>query len=123
MRRALRTIVLAFAVAAMPACSSLPAANPIPAEALIEQNAYALIGAYALTLEQATTLVQNSATPRSVKTALAKAEQVATPAVELVKIAAIAHRRARTGATGEALTRALAEAQGPALALTNLVSK
>jgi hypothetical protein len=119
----LRTIALALCLAATPACSSLRGANPIPAEASLEQNAYALIGAYALTLEEATVLVKNPATPTKVKTALAKAERVATPAVELVKIAAIAHHRAQTGETGAALSRALAEAQGPAVALAALIAK
>ncbi len=123
MKHALRTLGLAIALAATPACSTLRAANPIPAEASLEQNAYALIGAYALTLEQATALVKNPATPRAVKTALAKAEQVATPAVELVKIAAVAHRRAETAATGAALAHALAQAQSPVLALTQLMRK
>lgn len=123
MKHALRTLALAFALAAAPACSTLRAADPAPAQARLEQNAYALIGAYALMLDEATALVQNPATPRAVKAALAQAEQNATPAVELVKIAAIAHRRAATGAAGEALARALSEAQGPAAALAQLVGK
>jgi hypothetical protein len=123
MKHALRTIGLAIALAATPACSTLRAASPVPAEASLEQNAYALIGAYALTLDEATALVKNPATPRAVKTALAKAEMVATPAVELVKVAAIAHRRGETGATGAALAHALAQAQGPAFALAQLMHK
>jgi hypothetical protein len=123
MSHILRTIALALCLAAIPACATLRAANPVPAEASLEQNAYALIGAYALTLEQATILVRNPATPPNVKAALAKTERVATPAVELVKIAAIAHRRAETGATSAALARALAEAQGPASALATLMIK
>lgn len=123
MKHAHRTIGLAIALAATPACSTLRAANPIPAAASLEQNAYALIGAYALTLDEATALVKNPATPRAVKTALAKAEQVATPAVELVKVAAMAHRRAETAATGAALAHALSDAQRPALALAQLVHK
>ncbi len=120
MRCILRTIAIGLCLAATPACASLRAASPVPAEASLEQSAYALIGAYALTLEQATRLVQSPATPQNVKTALARAERVATPAVELVKIAAIAHQRAETGATSAALLRALTEAQGPASALATL---
>jgi hypothetical protein len=114
-------MALALALASMPACASLR--SPIPAYASVEQNAVALMGAYALTLDQATALIANPATPRTVKTALAEAEKRATPAVELVKVAAVAHSRARNGETGAALARALTEAQTPAQALAALVGR
>jgi hypothetical protein len=120
-KRFVRTIALALAFASAPACASLR--SPVPAYASIEQSALALMGAYALTLDQATALIANPATPRAVKTALAEAEKRATPAVELVKIAAIAHRRAQNGETGAALSRALTEAQAPAQALAALVGR
>ncbi|MEJ0022121.1 MAG: hypothetical protein WDN76_00765 [Alphaproteobacteria bacterium] len=76
-----------------------------------------------MTLDEATALVKNPATPPSVKAALAKAERVAMPAIELVKIAAVAHQRAATGATAAALAQALADAQSPATALATLMTK
>lgn len=121
MRRIIRTLGLALALVCTPACASLR--GPAPAYASVERSAFALMGAYALTLDQATALIANPATPRAVKTALAEAEKRATPAVELVKIAAIAHSRARTGETSAALARALTEAQAPAQTLAALVGR
>lgn len=120
---ALRTLALALALAAVPACSALRAANPIPAHATAEQQAYAFLGAYALTLDQATIIVRNPSTPPRVKTALARAEAAATPAVELVKIAAVAHRRGKSASTAAALAHALSEAQGPVVALSDLLGE
>ncbi len=121
MSRLVRTIALALALASTPACASLR--SPVPAYTSVEQSAFALMGAYALTLDQATTLIGDPVTPRAVKMALAEAEKRATPAVELVKIAAIAHSRARHSATSAALARALTEAQPPAQALAALVGR
>lgn len=123
MIRRLRICALALALAATPACVSLTPLNPFTAARSADQRAYALIGAYALTLEEATVLVRNPATPRAVKAALAEAEARATPAIELVKVAAIAYRRAETETTSAALAGAIADAQAPIAALTTLLRK
>lgn len=123
MIRRVRICALALALAATPACVSLTPLNPFAAARSADQQAYVLIGAYALALEEAGTLVRDPATPRAVKSALAAAEARATPAVELVKIAAVAYRRAETETTGAALARAIAEAQAPIADLAVLVRK
>lgn len=123
MIRRLRVCALALALAATPACVSLTPLNPFAAARSADQQAYALIGAYALAVEEATVLVRSPATPRAVKVALAEAEARATPAIELVKVAAIAYRRAETETTSAALASAIAEAQAPITALTALLRK
>lgn len=123
MIRRLRVCALAVALAATPACVSLTPLNPFTTARSVDQQAYALIGAYALALEEASVLVRDPATPRAVKTALATAEARATPAVEVVKIAAVAYRRAETETSGAALARAISEAQRPIADLALLLKK
>jgi len=119
----LRVCALALALAATPACVSLTPLNPFSAARSADQQAYALIGAYALVLEEATALVRDPATPRGVKAALAAAEARATPAVEVVKIAAVAYRRAETETASAALAQAIVDAQRPIADLTMLLKK
>lgn len=121
--RSLRIIALAMALSATPACAVLKPQTEIAAAQSVDQRAYLLIGAYALALETATPILRDPATPRAVKAALGKAEAAATPAVELVKIAAIAHARAGDGAAAIALSRAITEAEAPVAALANLVKR
>ena len=123
MIRRLRVCALAVALAATPACVSLTPLNPFSAARSADQQAYALIGAYAVTLEEATALMKNPATPRGVKTALAAAEARATPAVELVRVAAIAYRQGETETASAALTRAISDAQRPVADLAQLLKK
>jgi hypothetical protein len=105
--RRLRICALAFALAATPACVSLTPLNPFVVARSVDQQAYVLIGAYALALEEASALGRDPA----------------TPAVEFVKIAAVAYRQAETVSASAALTRAIAEAQRPIADLVLLVKK
>ncbi|MGE3304302.1 MAG: hypothetical protein AB7M12_14450 [Hyphomonadaceae bacterium] len=116
--RALKAVALGLALACMPACASLrPAAAAFAAAQSLDQQAYALIASYAALLESAAPVMTDPATPAAVKRALAQAEAAATPAVELVKIAAVAHAREHDEATAAALADALLAAQAPLAAL------
>jgi hypothetical protein len=125
--RLARTLALAFALSLTPACAAVHLANPIAAAQTADQKAYAMICAYALVLEQAAVLAANPATPPAVNAALTKAEAAAIPAVELVKISAVAARESNDAdgamAREQALTRAIDAAAGPVAALSNLVNR
>lgn len=123
MIRGLRVAALALALAATPACVALTPLNPFSVTRSVDQQAYALMGAYALALDEASALVRNPATPRGVKAALAAAEARATPAVELVKVAAVAYRRAETQTSSAVLTHAISDAQRPVADLLQLLKQ
>jgi hypothetical protein len=124
MSRFIRAAILGIALSALPACAALAGkAQTEQTPVSDDQQAYLLIGSYALVLEEAARFVRDPRTPKAVKTALGKAEAVATPSVELVKVTAIAYRQARDGETQAALTRAMADAQAPIGALSALVAK
>jgi hypothetical protein len=125
MSRLLRTVTLAVALSATPACAVFAARTPTATQAVasVEEQAYLLVGAYALVLDEATRLVRDPSTPKTVKIALGKAEAAATPALELVKVAAIAYRQAHDGQSQAALARAIADAQAPVAALSALLAK
>ncbi len=109
MRHALRTIALALALAATPACASVRAGqtelvNPVSAARTLDQRAYALLHSYAAIIEEATDIVRDDVVPMAFKRALGQAERVATPAVETLEIAVAAYASARAdfeAATGE----------------------
>jgi hypothetical protein len=125
MRRALPILALGVACAAIPACAPLAAQTQgasISRGKTIDDRAYALISAYAAALEAATALVRDPATPAGVREGLARAEAIATPLVEALKIAAAAHART-AGDDGAALAKALAEAQAPVAALAMLTAE
>lgn len=146
MRHALRTIALALAIAATPACASVRAGqteivNPISAARTLDQRAYALLHSYAAVIEEATDIVRDPAAPMAFKRALGQAERVATPAAETLEIAIAAYvnaradfeaatsesqptlERAATGLTIAArrLGEAIAAAQAPVTELEELV--
>jgi len=100
MKRPLRVIALALALAATPACASLRLGqtqleNPVAAARTLDQRAYALLHAYAAVLEEATDIVRDPATPLAFKRALGEAERAATPAAEALGIAVRAYVEAR----------------------------
>lgn len=109
MNRTLRTIGLALALAATPACTSLPLGqarleNPVAAARTLDQRAYALLHAYAAVVEEATDFARDPAAPLAFKRALGQAERAATPAAETLAIAVRAYVRARAdfeAASGE----------------------
>jgi hypothetical protein len=122
MMRVFAILALALMLAALPACVSASA----PAAQSADQKAYALIGAYGLALAAATALAQNPATPAALRQDLARAEAVATPAVELVKITVVAADRAAPGdqaARAAALSQAIADAVEPVAALAALAGR
>lgn len=144
MRHPIRTVVLALALAATPACAMLPPpgpSNPLAAAQSLDQRAYALLHAYAALIEEATDIVADPAAPIEFKRMLGLAERVATPAVEVLQAAVTAYLRARadfeaaSGATQGALDRAaialaaatrrlndaIEAAQGPIAELSGLV--
>ena len=100
MRHALRTIALALAIAATPACASVRAGqteivNPVSAARTLDQRAYALLHSYAAIIEEATDIVRDPAAPMAFKRALGQAERIATPAAETLEIAIAAYVNAR----------------------------
>ena len=146
MRNTLRTIALALAIAATPACASVRAgqteiANPVSAARTLDQRAYALLHSYAAIIEEATDIVRDPAAPMAFKRALGQAERIATPAAETLEIAIAAYvsaradfeaatsesqptlERAATGLTIAArrLGEAIAAAQTPVTELEELV--
>jgi hypothetical protein len=127
MSRRMRVAALAFVLSLTPACAAVHNANPLAPAETTDQRAYALVSAYALVLEQAAALARDPATPRAVKNALVQAESAATPAVELVKIAALGSREASGAgdalAREQALLNAVDAAAGPVAALSKLVRR
>ena len=98
MRNPLRTMALAIALVAMPACAALQAPkfeNPVSVARTADQKAYALLASYAAVLEEATDLVRDPLVPAQVKQALVRAERVATPAAGTLRIALVGYLRAR----------------------------
>lgn len=119
MRHILRTLALACALAATPACASLQIGetrieNPVTAARTLDQRAYAVLHAYAAIIEEATDIVRDPAAPLGFKRALGQAERAATPAAETLQIAVSAYIRARadfeasSGASAPTLERAAA---------------
>lgn len=101
MRHPLRTIALAIALAATPACASVHAGqteivNPVSAARTLDQRAYALLHSYAAVIEEATDIVRDPNAPMAFKRALGQAEAVATPSTETLEIAIAAYMNART---------------------------
>ncbi|MEQ1619297.1 MAG: hypothetical protein ABL883_13255 [Terricaulis sp.] len=146
MRHPLRTIALAIALAATPACASVHVgqteiANPVSAARTLDQRAYALLHSYAAVIEEATDIVRDPNAPMAFKRALGQAEAIATPAAETLEIAIAAYMNARaefetstsesqstleraaTGLTIAArrLSEAIAAAQAPVTELEELV--
>ncbi len=122
MRKFLRIIALALALAAVPACASLKLGqtefvNPIAAARTLDQRAYATLHSYAALLEEAGDIVANPATPISLTRALARAERAATPAVEALELALAAYLRSRDATAVARLSEAIAAAQAPITAL------
>lgn len=98
MRNPLRTMALAIALVAMPACAAVQTPkfeNPVSVARTADQKAYALLASYAAVLEEATDLVRDPLVPTQVKQALVRAERVATPAAETLRIALVGYLRAR----------------------------
>lgn len=100
MRHPLRTLALAFAIAATPACASIRAGqteivNPVSAANTLDQRAYALLHAYAAVIEEATDIVRDPDAPLAFKRALGQAERIATPSAETLQIAIAAYVNAR----------------------------
>jgi hypothetical protein len=146
MRNPLRTLALALALAATPACASLKLGqtelvNPVEAARSLDQRAYALLHSYAAIIEEATDIVRDPAAPMAFKRALGQAERIATPAAETLEIAVASYVSARAdfeAATGESqptleraaigltiaarrLSEAIASAQTPITELEELV--
>jgi hypothetical protein len=138
--------LMAIALLATPACASLrplDAPNPIAAAKTTEQKALAIIESYAVMLEEAADLVADPNVPLAVKRALGRAEQIATPAIDVVRIAFAQYLRARADMqTAQAkdstaiertsaalavaavrLNEALAQARTPIAALTSLIAQ
>ncbi len=98
MRNPLRTMALAIALVAMPACAAMETPkfeNPLSVARTADQKAYALLASYAAVLEEATDLVRDPLVPTPVKQALVNAERVATPAAETLRIALVGYLHAR----------------------------
>lgn len=107
MRHPLRTLALAFAFAAAPACAPLQlehARMERAAPAATEQHAFALLHAYAALIEEAADVVRDPAVPPGAKQALGEAERATTSVVEALERALAAYVRVRSaGAGGETL--------------------
>jgi hypothetical protein len=100
MRHPLRTLALALALAATPACASTQIGstrieNPVAAASTLDQRAYALLHSYAAVIEEATDIVHDPGAPAAFKRVLAQAEAIATPAAETLEIAIAAYVAAR----------------------------
>jgi hypothetical protein len=98
MRKPLRVLALACALALTPACASVATPrfeNPVAAARTIDQRAYAILNSYAAVIEEATDMVRDPATPFAFKRALGQAEAAATPAAETLNIAVSAYIRAQ----------------------------
>ncbi|MDX2233505.1 MAG: hypothetical protein NW200_03320 [Hyphomonadaceae bacterium] len=97
-RHPLRAALLAIALSVTPACAAFRAAdavNTVAAAETADQKAYALLLGYAAVLEEATDIVADPETPPPVKTALARAERIATPAADMLRVAFATYLRAR----------------------------
>lgn len=125
MKKILRTLALAFALAATPACASFELPNPFAAARSADQHAYALLQTYAALVEEAADIVRDPATPVAARRAIGQAERSATPAIEALASALAAYNTARNAGDAEAarvrLDRARAEAEAPVAALASLI--
>lgn len=98
MRKLIQALALGAALAAVPACAALKAPafeNPVSAAQTADQKAYALLASYAAVLEEATDVVRDPSTPPAFKQTLVRAERIATPAAETLRIALVGYLRAR----------------------------
>jgi len=94
-RHPVRALLLALMLAATPACASASHANPVAVAQTADQKAYALLASYAAVLEEATDLVRDPALPADARRALIRAERIATPAAQALRIAFVTYLRAR----------------------------
>lgn len=97
-RNPLRALALALLLSFTPACSALQradAVNPLAVAETADQKAYALLLSYAAVLEEATDIVADPETPAPTKAALARAERLATPAADMLRIASDAYLKTR----------------------------
>lgn len=125
MTKTLRTLALAIAFAATPACASLEIPSPFAAARSVDQHAYALLQTYASLVEEAADIVRNPATPTEARRAIGQAERTATPTIETLAAALDAYNTARNAGDAEAarvrLDQARAEAEAPVAALASLI--
>ena len=126
MTKTLRTLALAIALAATPACASLELPNPFAAARSADQHAYALLQTYASLVEEAADIVRDPATPAAARRAIGQAERTATPTIEALAAALDAYNIARNAGDAEAarvrLQQARAEAEAPVAALASLIN-
>lgn len=94
-RHPVRTLALALVLAATPACATAKLENPVAVAQTADQKAYALLASYAAVLEEATDLVRDPALPVDAKRTLVRAERIATPAAQALRIAFVTYLRAR----------------------------
>ena len=115
-----RALLLALALSAIPACAALQTPkfeNPVAAAQTADQKAYALLASYAAVLEEATDIVADPALPAAFKRSLIRAEAVATPAAETLRIAFVGYLRARADYEAVTSDRPKAERAAAALAI------
>jgi hypothetical protein len=120
MTRLLQSLALSLALAALPACAAVKAPdlpNPVAAAHTADQKAYAVLASYAAVLEEATDIVRDPAAPLALKQALVRAERVATPAAETLRIALVGYLRARADYEAIARDRPTHERAAAALAI------
>jgi hypothetical protein len=116
----LQSLALAVALAATPACAAIGAPkieHPVSAARTADQEAYALLASYAAVLEEATDIVRDPATPPAFRQTLARAERVATPAAETLRIALVGYLRARADYEATAKDRPVFERAAATLAI------
>lgn len=125
MKKIVRTLALAFAIAATPACASIELPNPFAAARSADQHAYALLQTYAALVEEAADIVRDPATPAAARRAIGQAERGATPVIEALATALAAYNTARNAGDDEAararLARANAEAEASVATLASLI--
>lgn len=141
MMRSVRALLAATALCGASACAGFPVTPPrlerpaAPAYSL-ELQAYAAIESYRAALEGATALVSRPETPEPVVRALAAAEALATPAMQLLAASLSEYLRAsaalerapsqsaaaEAALAGAALTAALTRAEAPLAALRAALS-
>lgn len=121
MKHPLRSLALALALAATPACAALgvrPLENPVAAARSLDQRAYAVMLSYAAMLEEAGDIARDPAVPRAMKVALGRAEAAATPPVEALGAALALYRQApQSPEAAHTLEQSLIAAEAALLAL------
>jgi hypothetical protein len=117
----MRALVIACALAFMPACAALPLGDAAAVQTQ-DRRAYALLESYSALLEAAADVAEDSEAPMESKQALGAAERAAAPAMEGLARALGDYVRTRSDAAAVRLSEAMREAETAVAALRALAT-